>query len=122
MGTLISLLFFATARNLVHERMAALRAKEHSVRQLEQQTASLEESEARFKLLTSHIRNHAIVLLDAGGIITTWNEGAEKLFGYQSEAIVGQPLQLLLAEGDAITSMALALERGQDEAAVPSWH
>jgi PAS domain S-box-containing protein len=116
MGTLISLLFFATARNLVHERMAALRAKEHSVRQLEQQTASLEESEARFKLLTSHIRNHAIVLLDPTGIITTWNEGAEKLFGYQSDAIVGQPLQLLLAEGDAITSMTLALERGQDEA------
>lgn len=116
MGTLISLLFFATARNLVHERMAALRAKEQSVRQLERQTASLEESEARFKLLTSHIRNHAIVLLDANGIITTWNEGAEKLFGYQSGAIVGQPLQRLLAEGDALASMARALERGQDEA------
>ncbi|WP_342116926.1 CHASE domain-containing protein [Pseudoduganella sp. OTU4001] len=116
MGTLISLLFFGTARNLVRERIAALRAKDQSARQLEQQTASLEESEARFKLLTSHIRNHAIVLLDPNGTVTTWNEGAEKLFGYRSRDIVGQPLQLLLAEGDAITSMTLALEHGQDEA------
>jgi len=116
MGTLISLLFFGASRNLVHERIAALRAKDQSARQLEQQTASLEESEARFKLLTSHIRNHAIVLLDPTGIITTWNEGAEKLFGYTAAEIVGQPLQRLSTESHAITSMTLALEHGQYEA------
>lgn len=115
MGTLISLLFFGASRNLVHERIAALRAKEQSAKQLEQQTASLEESEARFKLLTSHIRNHAIVLLDPTGAITTWNEGAEKLFGYQDGEIVGQPLQVLSTESHAITSMTLALEHGQYE-------
>jgi PAS domain S-box-containing protein len=115
LGTLISLLFFGTSRNLVHERSAALHAKDQSARQLERQTASLEESEARFKLLTSHIRNHAIVLLDPAGIITTWNEGAEALFGYTSAEIVGQPLQVLLAESAANTSMRLALEHGQHE-------
>jgi len=115
LGTLISLLFFGASRNLVHERIAALRAKDQSARQLEEQTASLEESEARFKLLTSHIRNHAIVLLDPTGIITTWNEGAEKLFGYTAAEIVGQPLQLLSTESHAITSMTLALEHGQYE-------
>jgi PAS domain S-box-containing protein len=116
MGTLISLMFFGASRNLVHERIAAVRAREQSVRQLEQQTANLEESEARFKLLTSHIRNHAIVLLDPTGTITTWNEGAEKLFGYRADEIVGKPLQVLSAESDAITSMTLALEHGQYEA------
>jgi PAS domain S-box-containing protein len=116
MGTLISLMFFGASRNLVHERIAAVRAREQSVRQLEQQTANLEESEARFKLLTSHIRNHAIVLLDPTGTITTWNEGAEKLFGYRADEIVGKPLQALSAESDAITSMTLALEHGQYEA------
>ncbi|SFG13024.1 PAS domain S-box-containing protein [Duganella sp. CF458] len=119
MGTLISLLFFGASRNLVHERIAALRAKEQSARQLEQQTASLEESEARFKLLTSHIRNHAIVLLDPAGTITTWNEGAQKLFGYASADIVGQPLQTLSTESHAVTSMKLALEHGQYEST--SW-
>lgn len=116
LGTLISLLFFGASRNLVHERAAAVRAKDQSARQLEQQTASLEESEARFKLLTSHIRNHAIVLLDATGIITTWNEGAQKLFGYRTEEIVGAPLQTLSPETNSLTSMTLALEHGQYEA------
>jgi PAS domain S-box-containing protein len=115
MGTLISLLFFGASRNLVHERMAAVRAKDQSARELEQQTASLEESEARFKLLTTHIRNHAIVLLDPHGTITTWNDGAEKLFGYQACEIVGQPLQVLSTASHALTSMALALEHGQYE-------
>lgn len=115
LGTLISLLFFGASRNLVHQRSAALRAKDQSARQLERQTASLEESEARFKLLTSHIRNHAIVLLDADGIITTWNEGAEALFGYTTAEIVGQPLQVLLAESEASVSMRLAREHGQHE-------
>ena len=115
MGTLISLLFFGASRNLVHERIAALRAKDQSARQLEEQTANLEESEARFRLLTTHIRNHAIVLLDPAGTITTWNEGAEKLFGYPASEIVGQPLQVLSTESHAITSMTLALEHGQYE-------
>jgi len=116
MGTLISLLFFGASRSLVHERAAAVRAKDQSAKALEEQTASLEESEARFKLLTSHIRNHAIVLLDPTGIITTWNEGAEKLFGYRADEIVGQPLQRLSPESDSLTSMTLALEHGQYEA------
>lgn len=116
MGTMISLLFFGASRNLVHERSAALRAKDHSVRQLKQRTASLEESEARFKLLTSHIRNHAIVLLDPDGIITTWNDGAEKLFGYRQDEIIGKPLQTLMAESDTATSLATAREQGQYEA------
>jgi len=116
LGTLISLLFFGASRNLVHERAAAVKAKDQSARKLEEQTASLEESEARFKLLTTHIRNHAIVLLDPTGIITTWNEGAEKLFGYRADEIVGQPLQRLSLESDSLTSMTLALEHGQYEA------
>ena len=116
LGTLISLLFFGATRNLVHERAAAVRAKDLSAWQLQQQTASLEESEARFKLLTSHIRNHAIVLLDPNGIITTWNDGAEKLFGYAAADIVGQPLARLSPESDSLTSMTLALEHGQYEA------
>ncbi len=115
MGTLISLLFFGVSRTLVHERSAALRAKDQSARQLEKQTANLEESEARFRLLTTHIRNHAIVLLDPAGIITTWNEGAEKLFGYTDQEIIGQPLQTLMADSDTASSLAQALEDGQYE-------
>src|SRR5262249_17923377 len=33
---------------------------------------------------------------DLGGVITSWNKGAEQMFGYSAEAIVGQPVTVLI--------------------------
>ena len=38
----------------------------------------------------------AILSKDLGGIMQTWNAGAERLFGYRAEEVVGQPITLLL--------------------------
>jgi PAS domain S-box-containing protein len=38
----------------------------------------------------------AIISKDLGGIITAWNHGAEKVFGYSSAEVVGKPLQMLM--------------------------
>ena len=38
----------------------------------------------------------AILSKDLHGIIQTWNAGAERLFGYRAEEVVGQPITLLL--------------------------
>lgn len=37
----------------------------------------------------------AIVTTDSDGIITSWNRGAEQLFGYQSETAIGQHVSML---------------------------
>ncbi|RME82381.1 MAG: PAS domain-containing sensor histidine kinase [Caldilineae bacterium] len=39
----------------------------------------------------------AILSLDAQGCIRTWNRGAESMFGYPAEEVVGRPLSMLLA-------------------------
>jgi PAS domain S-box-containing protein len=66
---------------------------------------ALRASESRFRLLVEGIQDHAIVMLDRSGNIQTWNSGAEQLFGYKTEEIIGQPLRLFLppqvAEGYA---------------------
>ena len=38
----------------------------------------------------------AIISKDIHGAIQTWNAGAERLFGYGAEEVVGQPITLLL--------------------------
>ena len=43
----------------------------------------------------------AIVSHDLAGLITSWNAGAEQLYGYSATEAIGQPMTMLLAEGTA---------------------
>jgi PAS domain S-box-containing protein len=38
----------------------------------------------------------AIVSKDLNGVIITWNQGAERLFGYSAEEAIGKPIQMLI--------------------------
>ena len=38
----------------------------------------------------------AIVSKDLNGIITTWNKGAERIFGYTAEEVIGKPVTILI--------------------------
>jgi PAS domain S-box-containing protein len=62
--------------------------------------AVAKESEEKFRLLVSGIQDYAIIRLDLEGRITTWNRGAERLFGYRTLDILGQPLSFLFQACD----------------------
>lgn len=57
----------------------------------------------------------AIVSKDLNGIITSWNTGAERLFGYTAEEIVGQPITLLVppARYDEEADILARIRRGE---------
>lgn len=38
----------------------------------------------------------AVVSKDLNGVIQTWNQGAERLFGYRAEEVVGNPITILI--------------------------
>jgi PAS domain S-box-containing protein len=73
--------------------------------------AMLRESEGRFNLLVSGIRDTAMCLLNPQGHVSSWNAGAERLNGYRSDDIIGQHFSVFFTDDDrASEKLALALE------------
>ncbi|MEG4941069.1 PAS domain S-box protein [Microcoleus sp. F4-D5] len=60
-----------------------------------ERTDALQKSQARFAGILE-IANDAIISVDRAQRITLFNQGAEKIFGYKMEDILGEPLNLLL--------------------------
>ena len=58
---------------------------DHCVQHARQQLAAIVENST-----------DAILTKDLEGIITSWNRGAERLFGYSSEEVLGEPILLLI--------------------------
>ena len=61
---------------------------------------ALRESEERFRRLVEAAKDHAIYMTDADGRVSTWNEGAERLFGYEEAEIVGRDASVLFVPED----------------------
>lgn len=61
---------------------------------------SLRESEERLRLLVESAEDYAIFTMTQKGIINSWNTGAEKIFGWAENEIVGQPVEIIFTPED----------------------
>jgi len=50
---------------------------------------SLQETQEFYRLLVDVVRDYAIFMLSPTGVVTTWNAGAERIKGYQTQEIIG---------------------------------
>src|SRR5215213_8662748 len=57
----------------------------------------LKKSEARYRTVLDAAFD-AIVTITPDGIVRWFNGGAERIFGYRAEEVIGQPLTLLMPE------------------------
>jgi PAS domain S-box-containing protein len=81
----------------------------------DRQLASLTE-EGRYRLLIEAVTDYAIYMLDASGVVTTWNPGAHRIKGYAANEIIGQHFSRFYTEDDKKTGLpARALETAKRE-------
>jgi PAS domain S-box-containing protein len=76
------------------DRASDNEAREHLLEE------ALKESEERFRRLVEAAKDYAIFIVDVDGWVTTWNEGAERVFGYKEEEIVGENRNILFTPED----------------------
>ena len=83
---------------------------------------SLRDSETRLRMMTSHVKDYAIIMLDAKGCVASWNDGARMLKGYTESEIIGQSMRRFylpdaVASGmpDQLLQWAAVTGRAEDE-------
>ena len=81
---------------------------------------ALRESEERFRLLVEGVKDYAIFMHDAEGLIVSWNAGAERIVGYPADEILGHRYDAFYpledsADGKPERELQMALERGRLE-------
>jgi PAS domain S-box-containing protein len=64
---------------------------------------SLRQSEEQFRLLVQGVTDYAIYLLDANGLVSNWNVGAQRIKGYAPDEIIGEHFSRFYTEEDRRT-------------------
>ncbi len=75
---------------------------------------SLPDDDGRYRLLVDSITDYAIYMLDADGVITSWNAGAQRFKGYQASEIIGQHFSRFYSDEDRAAGLP---KRGLEKAA-----
>ena len=101
------------------DRLRTIAKLQQKLQVLEYEKA-LHESEQRFRLLVDAVQDYAIFTLDEDGRVTTWNVGAQRMKGYQSEEIVGKHFSCFYPQEDIAAAkplrlMNIALQNGRAE-------
>jgi PAS domain S-box-containing protein len=86
-------------------------------------SASLTE-DGRYRLLIEAVTDYAIYMLDADGIVSSWNPGARRFKGYEAAEIVGQHFSRFYSEEDrnaGVPARALATARREGKFEAEGW-
>ena len=119
-----------TERKRVEEEVRRLNEEledkvEERTTQLASTLVDLRESEERYRLLVESVEDYAIFMVDPSGRVADWNAGAERIFGYPEEEIVGKEYNLLFVLEDqrrGVPEQVLRKAAEEDRAEDERWH
>ncbi len=89
------------------------------IRQRKEAERKLRETEERFALLVRLAEEYAIIIMGPDGRITTWNSGAQRIFGYVDQEVVGKDGSIFFtAEDQAAGTLEKQLRTAENEGQV----
>jgi PAS domain S-box-containing protein len=97
---IIALLLLTTYYRLLTEELRARENAEKVAIHDYEREAAVRQLQARFRLFVEAVKDYAIYTLDAEGIVTTWNQGAERIHGYPATEVLGKHFSLLFTAED----------------------
>ncbi|HET6246585.1 MAG TPA: CHASE3 domain-containing protein [Tepidisphaeraceae bacterium] len=109
-GTVFTFAVVLMAGLLIRRDMLARRRAERALRDAEQ----------RYRLLIESVQDYAVLMLDPGGQVVSWNAGAQRIKGYRAEEIVGRHFSQFyrkqdVERGKPENDLRVALEKGRCE-------
>jgi PAS domain S-box-containing protein len=69
--------------------------------------AKLEKSEERYRSVVEGVLDHAIIRTDLNGIVVDWNPGAENIFGWMRDEVVGKHASFFFTPEDVVDGVHL---------------
>lgn len=52
----------------------------------------LHDGEVNLRTVAESTHDYAIITLDLAGLVTSWNNGAQRMFGYAEQEMLGRPI------------------------------
>ncbi|HEX5415922.1 MAG TPA: PAS domain S-box protein, partial [Chloroflexota bacterium] len=89
-----------TDQKRLESERAALLAREQAALARAEVADAVRKNEARFHRLVENIQDYAITLVDPQGRVASWNDGAQRIFGYREDEVLGKHISLFYTPED----------------------
>ena len=86
---------------------------------------ALRQSEERYRLVVESVQEYAILTMAPEGQVTSWNQGARRIFGYGTDEIIGRSGTILFTEEEraaGVPEEEMAKAAREGEAIDERWH
>jgi PAS domain S-box-containing protein len=99
-GGLLSIFIIERQRKLQRQTEQHVNMLQQEIQRREISTEALGGAQAHLAMMIENAQDYAIFSMDAQGKVTTWNSGAERMFGYSDDDIIGTNFEILFIPED----------------------